>query len=57
MLYEDDIVDHPGTTQQIFCKVSLKDNSRADLLNVLRYIHETLKVYNEKGENLVMNLW
>lgn len=57
MLYENDIVDHPGTTQQIFCKVSLKDNSRTDLLNVLRYIHKTLKVYNEKGENLVLNLW
>lgn len=57
MMYEGDIVNNPGTTQQIFCKVSLQDKSRASLLNVLSYIHETLKVYNEAEENLVMNLW
>lgn len=57
MMYEGDKVDLPGTVQQIFCKFSLVDKSRENLINIIRYIQDTLKVYNEKGENIVMKLW
>lgn len=57
MMYEGDKVSLPGTVQQIFCKFSLVDKSREDLLKVIRHIQETLRVYNESGENLVMKLW
>lgn len=57
MLYEKDIVEHPSTTQQILCKISMEDESRDSLLASIRYIHETLGVYNELGENIIMKLW
>lgn len=57
MLYENDVVDHPSTTQQIFCKISMKGDDRESLLSAIRHIQDTLKVYNVSGDNLVMKLW
>ncbi len=57
MMYEGDSVHLPGTVQQIFCKFSLVDNSRDKLLDTIRYIQDTLKVYNKNGENLILKLW
>lgn len=57
MLYVNDMVTHPSTTEQIFCKISLEDISRESLLSTIKYIHETLKVYNEFDENLILELW
>lgn len=57
MMYEGDSVKLPGTVQQIFCKFSLVDKSRVALIRVIHLIQDTLKVYNEEGENIVMKLW
>lgn len=57
MMYEGDTVHLAGTVQQIFCKFSLVDDSREKLLETIRYIQETLKVYNYQGQNLVLKLW
>lgn len=57
MMYEGDKVNLPGTVQQIFCKFSLVDKSREALLNVIRTIQKTLKVYNMNGENIILKLW
>lgn len=57
MMYEGDKVSLPGTVQQIFCKFSLVDKSREALLNVIRTIQKTLKVYNMNGENIILELW
>lgn len=57
MMYEGDTVRFPGTVNQIFCKFSLTDISREALIEDIKYIQKTLKVFNDKGENLIMNLW
>lgn len=57
MLYEGDIVQNPGTTSQIFCKVSLEDTDYDALIRDLQYIQEMLGVYDEEGNNLILKLW
>jgi biotin carboxylase len=57
MMYEGDTVRFPGTVNQIVCKFSLTDKNRESLIEDIRYIQDTLKVYNRKGDNLVMKLW
>lgn len=57
MMYEGDKVSLPGTVQQIFCKFSLRDKSREKLYETIKYIQDTLKVYNANRDNLVMKLW
>lgn len=57
MMQEGDSVKLPGTVQQIFCKFSMVDKSREDLIKAIHYIQDTLKVYNENGENIIMKLW
>lgn len=57
MMHEGDKVSLPGTVQQIFCKFSIVDNSRDKLYETIKYIQDTLKVYNVNGDNLVMKLW
>lgn len=57
MLFEGDQVHLPGTVQQIFCKFSLMEDRLDKLLDIVKYIHETVKVFNCRGENIVMKLW
>ena len=46
-----------GTVQQIFCKVSLKVPNKDILREVISTIHDTIKVYDDQGNNMVLNLW
>lgn len=57
MMYEGDTVNLAGTVQQIFCKFSLVDETKERLLETIRFIQDTLKVYNADGENLILKLW
>ena len=57
MKYEGDTVKTPGTTQQIAFKFSMEADSREALIRDIKYIQETLKIYNREGKNLVMKLW
>lgn len=57
MMYEGDTVKQPGTTEQIAFKFSMEADSREALIRDIKYIQETLKIYNREGRNLVMKLW
>lgn len=55
MMFEGDEVKLPGTVQQIFCKFSLETEDKASMANAIDQIFDKLKVYNEKGECVVIN--
>lgn len=57
MMYEGDSVKQPGTTQQIAFKFSMEAESYEKLVEDIRYIQNTLKIYNAQGDNLIMKLW
>lgn len=57
MMKEGDTVGIAGTVQQIFCKVMLRDESYDKILEDIRYVLNTIKVYNKEGKNIVMQLW
>lgn len=57
MLFEGDKVKQPGTTDQIAFKFSMEGESRESLINDIRIIQENLRIYNDKGENIVLKLW
>ena len=53
MMYVGDEVKLPGTVQQIFCKFSLETEDKASMAEAIDSVFNLLKVYNEKGENVV----
>lgn len=55
MMFEGDEVKLPGTVQQIFCKFSLETNDKASMAEAIDHVFNSLKVYNENGENIVIN--
>jgi len=55
MMYVGDEVKLPGTVQQIFCKFSLETEDKASMAEAIDSVFNVLKVYNEKGENVVIN--
>lgn len=57
MSKEGDEIKLAGTVNQIVCKISLKVADKKRLNELIHYIHNTLKVYNESGENMVLNPW
>ncbi|MCQ2312931.1 MAG: ATP-grasp domain-containing protein [Paludibacteraceae bacterium] len=57
MMKEGDTVGIAGTVQQIFCKVMMKDDSYEKILEDIRHVLKTIKVYNKEGKNIVMQLW
>ena len=54
-LFVGDSVKLPGTVQQIFCKFSLETEDKASMAEAIDSVFNNLKVYNEKGENVVIN--
>ena len=56
MIYEGDTVHLPGTVQQIAFKFSLAASSKPIVLDAIDKIYETLKIENEKGEDLKLLL-
>jgi biotin carboxylase len=55
MMFVGDEVKLPGTVQQIFCKFSLETQDKASMAEAIDQIFNSLKVYNEKGENVIIN--
>ena len=53
-LRENDTVKLPGTVQQIAFKFSLVEKTKKDLMQLIEKIYNTVKVYNLKGENIVI---
>ncbi|MBQ8386440.1 MAG: ATP-grasp domain-containing protein [Paludibacteraceae bacterium] len=45
----------PGTVQQILFKFSLVENNLHNLKQTILTIYNTLKVYNNQGENIIIN--
>lgn len=54
MMEEGDTVKLAGTVQQIIFKFSLVENSRDALMATIQSIYDTISVYNNVGENLVI---
>ncbi len=57
MLFEGDSVKQPGTTDQIAFKFSMEGESRETLIEDIRRIQESIKIFNNNGKNIVMKLW
>lgn len=55
MMFVGDDVKLPGTVQQIFCKFSLETEDKPSMAEAIDHIFNSLKVYNEKGENVIIN--
>lgn len=55
MMFVGDEVKLPGTVQQIFCKFSLETEDKPSMAEAIDHIFNSLKVYNEKGENVIIN--
>lgn len=55
MMFVGDEVKLPGTVQQIFCKFSLETEDKASMAEAIDQIFNSLKAYNEKGENVIIN--
>lgn len=55
MMYVGDEVKLPGTVQQIFCKFSLETEDKVSMAEAIDSVFNCIKVYNEKGENVVIN--
>lgn len=55
MMFIGDEVKLPGTVQQIFCKFSLETEDKASMAKAIDQIFDRLKVYNEKGECVIIN--
>ena len=55
MMYEGDEVKLPGTVQQIICKFSLETEDKVSMANAIDNIFNCLKVYNERGEMIVID--
>lgn len=55
MMHEGDEVKLPGTVQQIFCKFSLETDDKISMAKAIDRVFSSLKVYNEKGENVIIN--
>lgn len=56
MIFEGDSVKLAGTVQQIAFKFSLEASSKERLLSVINKIYNTIRVCDEKGNNLVLPL-
>lgn len=56
MIYEGDTVHLAGTVQQIGFKFSLAAATKEQLLKSIQNIYSTLRITNEKGENLILPL-
>ena len=56
MIYEGDTVHLAGTVQQIGFKFSLASATKEQLLKTIQNIYSTLRITNEKGENLILPL-
>ncbi len=50
-----DVIEPDGSMIQRFGKVALSARSREELLSSMRYFQENLKIYDENGENMVIN--
>lgn len=55
MMFVGDEVKLPGTVQQIFCKFSLETESQNAMSVEIDKIFSLLKVYNDKGENIIID--
>ncbi len=56
MIFEGDTVHLAGTVQQIGFKFSLAAATKEQLLKAIQNIYSTLRITNEKGENLILPL-
>ena len=45
----------PGTVQQILFKFSLVESNLQNLKRTIQTIYNTLKVFNNQGENIIIN--
>ena len=55
MMFVGDEVKLPGTVQQIFCKFSLETEDKESMTEAIDNIFSKLKVYNEHGDNIIIN--
>lgn len=53
-LFVGNEVKLPGTVQQIFCKFSIETPNKELMLAAIEEIYGKLKVFNEKGENIII---
>jgi len=54
MMEEGDSVKLPGTVQQILFKFSLVEKDRASLMSTIQKIYDTVSVFNNEGENIII---
>ena len=47
--------EYMGTVQQLFAKIHIVDEDRESVENTISYIFETLRVLDEKGNNMVLH--
>lgn len=52
-----DVIEHTKNVNQRFCEIDLVCRDNAEMKNVVDCIYDTLKIYDEAGENMIVSTY